>query len=75
MYRSHNCGELRMDHVGESITLSGWLATSRDFGGLTFIDLRDRYGKTQLVFDMDNQQEMCEQIRKCGREYVLQVKG
>ncbi len=75
MYRSHNCGELRMDHIGQEVTLSGWLQTSRDFGGMTFIDLRDRYGITQLVFNMDDEAEICGRARKLGREYVLKITG
>jgi len=75
MYRTHNCNELRIDNVGEQVTLSGWLHSSRDFGGLTFIDLRDRYGITQLVFSMDDNAEMCEMARKLGREYVIQASG
>ncbi len=75
MYRTHNCNELRIDNVGTQVTLSGWLHSSRDFGGLTFIDLRDRYGITQLVFSMDDNPEMCERARKLGREYVIQAKG
>jgi len=75
MYRTHNCGELRMSHVGEEVTLSGWLQASRDFGGMTFIDLRDRYGITQLVFNMEDDGELCEQARKMGREYVVKIKG
>ena len=75
MYRTHNCGELRMEHVGQTITLSGWLQASRDFGGLTFIDLRDRYGITQLVFNMEDDEALCEQARKLGREFVLKISG
>ena len=75
MYRTHNCGELRIENVGNEVTLSGWIQSSRDFGGLTFIDLRDRYGITQLVFSMDENKEMCENARKTGREFVIQVKG
>ncbi len=75
MYRTHNCGELRLGHAGEQVTLAGWTAAKRDFGQLTFIDLRDRYGITQLVFDMDTQPELCEQARKIGREWVLQIDG
>ena len=75
MYRTHNCGELRIENVGNEVTLSGWIQSSRDFGGLTFIDLRDRYGITQLVFSMDENKEVCESARKTGREYVIQAKG
>jgi len=75
MYRTHNCGELRIENVGNEVTLSGWIQSSRDFGGLTFIDLRDRYGITQLVFSMDEDKDMCESARKTGREYVIQAIG
>ncbi|NRB63611.1 MAG: aspartate--tRNA ligase [Saprospiraceae bacterium] len=75
MYRTHNCGALRMDHVGQTVTLSGWVQANRDFGALTFIDLRDRYGITQLVFSMDDHAEMCEQARKLGREFVIRIEG
>jgi aspartyl-tRNA synthetase len=75
MYRSHTCGELRAAHVGIDVTLAGWVQRSRDLGGMTFIDLRDRYGLTQLVFNMDDQAELCERARKLGREFVIQVKG
>ncbi len=75
MYRSHNCGELRMDHVDQSVTLSGWVQSNRDFGGLTFIDLRDRYGITQIVFNMDDNADLGEAARKLGREFVVKVEG
>ncbi len=75
MYRTHNCGELRMSHVGEEVTLSGWVQISRDLGGLTFVDLRDRYGITQVVFNMDENAELCQQARKLGREFVVRIKG
>lgn len=75
MYRTHNCGELREEHIGQQITLAGWLHKSRDLGGMTFVDLRDRYGKTQLVFNMDANQDICETARKVGRESVIQIKG
>lgn len=75
MYRSNTCGELRMSHVGQEVTLAGWVQKSRDLGGMTFIDLRDRYGLTQLVFNMDEDSALCEQARKLGREFVIQVVG
>ncbi len=75
MYRTHNCGQLRAENIGEEVTLSGWMQTSRDFGGMTFIDMRDRYGITQLVFNMDDDGELCQNARKLGREYVLKIKG
>ena len=75
MYRTHNCGELRLENAGQEVTLSGWVQTRRDFGGLTFIDLRDRYGITQLVFDMDDDAGLCEQARKLGREFVVRTTG
>jgi len=64
-----------MSDVGQEVTLSGWMQTSRDFGGMTFIDLRDRYGLTQLVFNMEDDADLCEQARKLGREYVLRITG
>lgn len=75
MYRTNNCGELRMAHIGQEVTLSGWVAIGRDFGGLTFIDLRDRYGITQVVFNMDDNATLCEAARQLGREYVIKVSG
>ena len=75
MYRSHNCGELRMDHVGQEVTLSGWVQIGRDLGGLTFVDLRDRYGITQLAFNMDENDALCLQARKLGREFVITAEG
>jgi len=75
MYRSHNCGELRIGDVGTEVTLSGWLQTNRDFGGMTFIDLRDRYGITQIVFNMEDDVDLCSQARKLGREFVLKIVG
>jgi aspartyl-tRNA synthetase len=75
MYRTHNCGELRMKDVGTTVTLAGWTHSGRDLGGMTFIDLRDRYGITQLVFSMDDNRDLCEQARKLGREYVVSATG
>ena len=75
MYRSHTCGELRMDNVGNQVTLSGWVQKSRDLGGLTFVDLRDRYGITQLVFNMDENPELTSRARKLGREFVIKATG
>jgi aspartyl-tRNA synthetase len=75
MLRTHTCGELNLSHCGKTVTLAGWLQRSRDLGGMTFIDLRDRYGITQLVFNMETNAPLCEEARKLGREYVLQVVG
>ena len=75
MYRTHNCGKLRSEHIGQTVTLSGWIQKSRDLGGMTFIDLRDRYGITQLVFNMDTDNTLCEKARKLGREFVIQIEG
>jgi len=75
MYRTHNCGQLRATNIGEEVTLSGWMNKNRDLGGMTFIDLRDRYGITQLVFNMDDDADLCGRARKLGREFVIQIKG
>ena len=75
MHRSHTCGELRKDHQGKEVTLSGWVQKSRDLGGMTFVDLRDRYGITQLVFNMDTDAAICDRARKLGREFVVKAKG
>jgi aspartyl-tRNA synthetase len=75
MYRTHNCGALRISDVGKEVTLSGWNQISRDFGGLTFVDLRDRYGITQLVFNTEDDVALAEKAQKLGREFVLRVTG
>ncbi len=75
MYRTHTCGELDMKNTGQDVILCGWVQKSRDLGGMTFVDLRDRYGITQLVFNMETNPELCEKARKLGREFVLQAKG
>ena len=75
MYRTHNCGELTIKNEGQEVTLSGWIQRSRDLGGMTFMDLRDRYGITQLVFNMETNSGLCKQARKLGREYVIQATG
>ncbi|WP_339653049.1 aspartate--tRNA ligase [uncultured Maribacter sp.] len=76
MYRSHFCGELRELHIGQTVTLSGWVAKTRDKGFVVWVDLRDRYGITQLVLDEDRtSKELLEQARNLGREFVIQIKG
>ena len=75
MYRSHTCGELRISDVNKQVTLAGWVQRSRKMGGMTFIDLRDRYGITQLVFNEEVNAELYERANRLGREFVIQVKG
>jgi aspartyl-tRNA synthetase len=75
MYRSHTCGELRLEDVGKTVVLAGWVQRSRDLGGMTFLDLRDRYGLTQLAFNMETNAILGEQARKLGREFVIQASG
>jgi len=75
MYRTHTCGALRNEHIGTNVTLSGWVQRSRDLGGMTFVDLRDRYGITQLVFNMEIDKKLCETARRLGREFVIQIEG
>ncbi len=75
MYRSHDCGELRMNHVGAEVILSGWVQSARNLGGMTFIDLRDRYGITQIVFNLEEDESLCLAARKLGREFVIMAKG
>src|SRR3954468_451450 len=73
MYRTHNCGELRLSHAGTDVTLAGWVQTVRKFGAITFVDLRDRYGITQLLFNESLNKQLDEQ--PLGREFVLQASG
>jgi aspartyl-tRNA synthetase len=75
MYRTHTCGELTIKDTVKEVTLCGWVQKSRDLGGMTFVDLRDRYGITQLVFNMEADHELCGQARKLGREFVVQASG
>ena len=75
MYRTNTCGELRLSDVGAQVTLAGWVQRSRKMGGMTFVDLRDRYGITQLVFNEESNAELCAAANKLGREYCVQVKG
>ena len=75
MYRTVNNGELRKTHIGKEVTMCGWVQKSRDLGGMTFIDLRDRYGITQLVFNMDTRPELCKMARSFGREFVIKIEG
>ena len=75
MHRSHTCGELRAEHIGSEVTLSGWVQKGRDLGGMTFIDLRDRYGITQIAFNMEVNEELCLKARQLGREFVVKVTG
>lgn len=75
MYRSNTCGELRLADAGRQVTLAGWVQRIRNMGGMTFIDLRDRYGITQIVFNHETDAELCDRANKLGREFVLQVTG
>ena len=75
MYRTHTNGELRIENASQEVTLCGWVQRSKDLGGMAFVDLRDRYGITQLAFNNDVSVELCEQAKKLGREFVIQAKG
>ncbi len=75
MYRTKKCGELRIENVGEVVTLAGWVQRTRKMGGMTFVDLRDRYGITQIVFNNENDSGLTERANRLGREFVIQVKG
>jgi len=70
-YRTHNNGELRMTHVGEEVSLVGWVQNSNDLGGMNFVNVRDRYGLTHLAFSMESNPDLCEQSGKLGREFVI----
>ena len=75
MLRTHTCGELRLSDIHKTVTLTGWVQRSRDLGGMTFVDLRDRYGITQLAFNMETNAGLCQQARKLGREFVVKATG
>ena len=75
MYRTNTCGDLRLSNAGNTVTLAGWVQRTRKMGGMTFVDLRDRYGITQLVFNEATDAELCERANKLGREYCIQVTG
>lgn len=75
MFRTHTCGELRISDKDKNVTLAGWVQRTRKMGGMTFVDLRDRYGITQLVFNEEVDAALCEQANKLGREYVVQIEG
>lgn len=75
MYRTNTCGELRLSDAGKVVTLAGWVQRSRKMGGMTFLDLRDRYGITQIVFNEAVDKQLCDEANKLGREYCVQVEG
>lgn len=75
MYRTHTCGELRTENIGQEVTLSGWIQKIRELGGMTFVDIRDRYGITQLVFDVSKNPTLSAPARELGREFVIKVTG
>ncbi|MDE6831637.1 MAG: aspartate--tRNA ligase, partial [Muribaculaceae bacterium] len=75
MYRTNTCGELRLADAGKTVTLAGWVQRTRKMGGMTFVDIRDRYGITQVVFNTEVNHDLQEAANKLGREYVIQVTG
>ena len=75
MYRTHTCGALRIENVNENVCLSGWVQKIRNLGAMTFIDLRDRYGITQLVAEESASEEIKKQVAQLGREFVIQIQG
>jgi len=75
MFRSHNLGELTLSDINKEVTLCGWVYKTRDLGGMTFVDLRDRYGITQLAFNLETNKKLCLDARSLGREYVVQISG
>ena len=75
MYRTKTCGELRLADAGQTVTISGWVQRIRKMGGMTFVDIRDRYGITQVVFNNETDATLCEEANHLGREYVVQITG
>lgn len=75
MYRTHTCGELRISHVGQTVTLAGWVQKSRRMGGMSFVDIRDRYGITQLRVDDSTDPKVSQTVASLGREFVIQATG
>ena len=75
MYRNQTCGELRIENAGQDVRLAGWVQRIRKMGGMTFLDLRDRYGITQIVFDQDHDAALCDSANELGREFVVEVEG
>uniref|UniRef100_UPI00265A437D OB-fold nucleic acid binding domain-containing protein n=1 Tax=uncultured Duncaniella sp. TaxID=2768039 RepID=UPI00265A437D len=75
MYRTNTCGELRLSDAGREVTLAGWVQRTRKMGGMTFVDIRDRYGITQIVFESDADAALCDNANHLGREWVIQVTG
>ena len=75
MYRTKTCGELRLTDAGQEVTIAGWVQRARKMGGMTFVDIRDRYGITQAVFNNNVDAALCEEANHLGREYVVQISG